>query len=182
MVLIIVHIYNMPMNSTKIDPMIQRKITDLMARYQPLKEIVDAISRAGGRSLLVGGAVRDLLLGLSVKDIDIEVHDLTLEQLEQLLKQFGPVSLVGKVFGVLRVHGLDADWSLPRTDSPGRKPTVIVDPYMGIKVAFRRRDLTINAMGIELQTNELLDPFDGQKDLKNKILRSPDPQFFEQDP
>lgn len=170
------------MNSTKIDPMIQRKITDLMVRYQPLEQIVAAISHAGGRALLVGGAVRDLLLGLPVKDMDIEVHGLTLEQLEQLLKQFGPVSLVGKVFGVLRVHGLDADWSLPRTDSSGRKPTVVVDPHMGIKEAFRRRDLTINAMGIDLHTHELLDPFGGQEDLKKQLLRSPDPQFFEQDP
>lgn len=171
------------MNSIKIEALIQTKVKNLIAHYRQLEEIIAAIAQAaGGRALLVGGAVRDLLLDLPVKDIDIEVHGLSLEELEKILKQYGPVSLVGKAFGVLRIHGLDIDWSLPRTDSSGRKPTVTLDPYMSIEEAFRRRDLTINAMGIDLMTSELLDPFSGQEDLKNKILRSPDPQFFEQDP
>ena len=131
---------------------------------------------------MVGGAVRDLLLAVPVKDLDVEIHGLELEQLEEVLKEFGQVSLVGKVFGVLRLHGLDVDWSLPRADAPGRKPKVSIDPHMSFEDAFRRRDLTINAMGINLITGELVDPFNGVQDLENKVLRAPDPKFFVEDP
>jgi tRNA nucleotidyltransferase (CCA-adding enzyme) len=80
------------------------------------------------------------------------------------------------------LRGLDIDWSLPRKDSEGRKPRVEVDPHMPFEKAFARRDLTINAMGIDLVTGELIDPFNGKYDLEHKILRVPDPQLFVQDP
>ncbi len=170
------------MKFTKISPDIQRTLQDTLKNYHPIELIIAALDRAGATVLLVGGAVRDLLLSLPVKDLDIEVHGLALPELEKILKQFGPVSLVGKSFGVLRVHGLDIDWSLPRSDSGGRKPTVTVDPHLSLHDAFIRRDLTVNAMGINLKTFELIDPFDGLADLQNKILRTPDVQFFAQDP
>jgi len=170
------------MKCTKIDASKQSILTQTLKKYLMVQDIVHAIDQAGGIVLLVGGAVRDLLLGQEVKDLDIEVHQLMPEQLEKLLRLFGPVSLVGKSFGVFRVHKLDIDWSLPRTDSAGRKPHVEIDPFMGFKEAFRRRDLTINAMGINLITYELIDPFHGQEDLRNKILRETDTRLFTQDP
>lgn len=172
----------MCMNSTKIDSIIQRKLEKVLIQYPRVKDIVKAIDTKNGRTLLVGGAVRDLLLDLPIKDLDIEVHGVALKDLEALLSVFGTVSLIGKAFGVLRIHGLDIDWSLPRIDTAGRKPIVEIDPYMGITQAFRRRDLTINAMGIDLKTCELLDPFNGQKDLMNNILRATDLYFFVDDP
>ena len=144
--------------------------------------IVEVIAQHKGRALLVGGAVRDMVMGRPVKDIDIEVYSLSEQQLEQLLKHFGPVSLVGKAFGVLRIHGLDVDWSLPRADSPGRKPTVVIDPHMSVDVAARRRDLTMNAIALDLMTGELIDPCNGMRDIEHKILRTPDARFFVQDP
>ena len=147
-----------------------------------IKNIVEDISKNGGRALLVGGAVRDTLLGLPIKDLDIEVHGITIDELQAILSKFAQVSLVGKAFGVLRLHGLDIDWSLPRADSSGRHPHVIIDPNMSIADAFKRRDLTINAMGIDLKTNELIDPWGGQEDLKKGILRAPDVQLFVEDP
>jgi tRNA nucleotidyltransferase (CCA-adding enzyme) len=165
-----------------IDSSKKKLLHNILAHYHFVSKIVDTIYQQGGKALLVGGAVRDLLLGLDVKDLDIEVYQLTTEQLEKILKAFGPVSLVGKSFGVLRLHGLDIDWSLPRADSAGRKPHVVIDPDMSFAQSFRRRDLTINAMGIDLHTFELIDPFDGQEDLKNKILRAPDIRLFEEDP
>jgi len=92
------------------------------------------------------------------------------------------VSMVGKSFGVLRLHGLDVDFSLPRSDSAGRKPSVQINPFMSIKEAFSRRDLTINAMGIDLVTHELIDPFGGCEDIHKKILRVPDKDKFVEDP
>lgn len=158
------------------------EIDALFFTYPIVKTIVQEIALKRGRALLVGGAVRDFILKRSVKDFDIEVYHLTVDQLESLLKEYGPVSLVGKSFGVLRLHGLDIDWSLPRRDSFGRKPIVSVDPDMNFEDAFRRRDITINAMGIDLQNGELIDPFGGFKDIQQKILRATDSAFFCQDP
>ncbi len=147
-----------------------------------IQAIVVAISGHHGRALLVGGAVRDMVMNKPIKDVDIEVYGLTEEQLENVLKEFGHVSLVGKAFGVLRLQSLDVDWSLPRADSSGRKPTVTIDPHMSLETAARRRDLTMNAMAFDLITQELFDPYGGRNDIKNKILRTPDTHFFTQDP
>ncbi len=170
------------MKSTKLDTHIQRALIDIQKQYPVVQAIFDEITAYGGRVLVVGGVVRDLLLGLPVKDIDIEVHNMPFEELEALLKRFGEVNLMGKSFGVLRFPGLDIDWAVPREDSPGRKPEVKLDPHMGIKSAFARRDLTVNAMGIDVKTHELLDPFGGQKDLDEKIMRAPNVAFFKEDP
>ncbi len=176
------------MKSTKISPDLQSLLQKIIEQHPPVAQIVAAIQSQKGRALLVGGAVRDLLMSFDAlrmnvaKDLDIEVHGLTIEQLQKILAHYGPVGLVGKSFGVLRLHGLDIDWSLPRADSSGRHPQVIIDPHMNISDAFRRRDLTINAMGIDLNSFELLDPFNGFGDLQAGILRAPDEKLFTQDP
>src|SRR5579863_9471338 len=100
--------------------------------YPLVHTIVEKIIAHNGRPYLVGGAVRDIVMKLPIKDIDIEVHGLSEDQLEKIMNECGPVSTVGKSFGVLRLHGLDVDWSLPRTDSAGRKPIVVIDPTMSI--------------------------------------------------
>jgi len=170
------------MKYKKITSSLKAKLQMVVEHYPLLSPIIQNIHQKGGTVLLVGGAVRDLLLKLPIKDLDIEVHSLSLAGLEAILKKFGPVSLVGKSFGVLRLHGLDIDWSLPRSDSAGRKPKVALDPFMSVNDAFRRRDITMNAMGIDLTTYELIDPFDGQEDLKKKVLRAPDTHLFIEDP
>ncbi|MGE0010506.1 MAG: CCA tRNA nucleotidyltransferase [Candidatus Babeliales bacterium] len=170
------------MQYTKIDITVQNCLQKTLEKYPQVVTIAEALHKAGGQVFLVGGAVRDLLIGIIPKDLDIEVHNLSLEALESVLKKFGPISTVGKSFGVIRVHGIDVDWSLPRSDSSGRKPMVTVDPHMDARTAFKRRDVTMNAMGIDLHTLELVDPFDGQHDLAQKRLRVTDPQLFIEDP
>ena len=182
------------MKFTKIEPDLQNLLNKLLEQQPVVQKIVNEIAKKGASALLVGGAVRDLFLGLPVKDLDIEVHGITIDQLHQILAEFGPVSLVGKSFGVLRLHGLDPafaqdelwrtgiDWSLPRTDSSGRHPKVIIDSHMNFADAFKRRDLTINAMGIDLKTFELIDPWHGLRDLKEGILRAPSADLFIEDP
>lgn len=159
-------------------------ITQVYQKYPELKTIITQLtSITGVRVLLVGGAVRDILLGeLELKDLDLEVYGLTVAQLEIELSKFGTVMLVGQAFGVLRLSHLNIDWSLPRSDSAGRKPVVQVDPNLSLQAAFRRRDLTINAMGLDLVTGELIDLYHGQQDLKNKILRAVDSELFSEDP
>lgn len=163
-----------------IDSQLKNKLDILIPKN--VKEIVSKINSSGGNALLVGGAVRDLFLGKETKDIDIEVHNLSLDELEKILTRFGVVRKVGKSFGVLRIDGVDVDWSIPRVDSSGRKPEVSLDPHMGYNKAFARRDLTINSMGIDLATYALIDPFDGKKDLKSGTLRAIDEDFFKEDP
>lgn len=161
---------------------VQQKLLTTLKEYKPVLAIVQIVHERGGRALLVGGAVRDLLLGLPLKDLDIEIYGLTVDELENVLRQFGSVRLIGKVYGVLCLDGLAVDWSLPRSDAAGRKPQVTVDPHMQFEDAFRRRDLTINAMGVDLITYELIDPFNGQEDLAHALLRAPDLKTFSEDP
>lgn len=170
------------MKSTKIETTIQSILQQLHSMFPLLAAIIEQLHQKGAQILLIGGAVRDGFLGLATKDYDIELHGITADNLEIVLKQFGPVSIVGKSFGVFKLHGIPFDWSLPRTDSAGRKPQVTIDPHMSYEQAFARRDLTINAMGINLVTHELIDPFNGLHDLEKKILRTPDATLFEQDP
>lgn len=160
---------------------VERERLDAVLKKEPaFKEIFSRIHEAGGTVFLVGGLVRDLLLGRELKDIDIEVHDLELEPLKSILAFYGAVQEVGKSFGVLKWHGVD--WSIPRYDGPGRKPAVIVDPHLGVVKALERRDVTMNAMAINVARNELVDPFSGEKDLHAHRLRVPNAERFIEDP
>ena len=152
----------------------------------PLEAIIEAIKERGGRALIVGGWVRDRLLGIHSKDLDFEVFGLELPALEAVLKRFGNVQRVGKQFGVLRVQGLDVDFSLPRKDNKigtgHRGFHIETDPTMSFKSAALRRDLTVNSMGFDPCTRELLDPHGGQSDLLASILRPTSQEHFAEDP
>lgn len=157
-----------------------------IALAPPLRRIAVAIHDAGGRAVLVGGRVRDALLSIPSKDIDIEVFGLTLDALEDVLARFGELLHAGRAFGVLRIKGINADFSLPRTDSKVAEGhtgfEVQHDPGMSFEDAARRRDVTINSMGYDVVEETLLDPFDGQTDLEAKVLRATDPAHFSEDP
>ena len=159
-------------------------IDNLKAKYPIAVKIIDQIHQAGGTAVIVGGAVRDLFLKSDqiAKDLDIEIYGLLQPDVEKILRKYGFLQQVGKSFGVYLLLGINVDWSLPRTDSAGRKPLVEINPNLTFKEAFARRDLTINAMGINLKTGQLIDPFGGLKDLENKVLRYVDSELFVQDP
>ncbi len=160
----------------------KERLQKLLGQYPVVSQICTHLARVGGRPLLIGGAVRDVLLGTLAHDLDIEIYRLPLKKVQKILSAYGSVMLVGKSFGVLRIRGLPIDWSLPRTDSAGRKPTVALDPYMSVKDACLRRDLTINAIGIDVITHKVVDPLNGRLDLQKKILRTPDVRRFVEDP
>ena len=149
-------------------------------------EIANAVRDAGGRALVVGGWARDHLLGVRSKDVDIEVFGLDVGRLEALLAGFGTVHAVGRAFGVFRVGGIDADFSLPRRDSkrgPGHRGfDVAPDPSLEFAEAARRRDLTVNSIGIDPLTGAVLDPHGGRRDLARRVLRATDPARFPEDP
>jgi len=169
-------------------------LDSLLLDNKKIVSIIGEISELG-KAYLVGGAVRDIILfaqkdyvkdGVKdrIKDVDIEVHNITVEDLKTILEKHGRVDEVGKSFGVLKFSGgnIRIDWSIPRSDSPGRKPTVEIDIEMSITEALKRRDLTINAMAIDLKNKTLIDPFGGENDLQNKILRATNKLFFIEDP
>ena len=149
-------------------------------------KVAREVANAGGRALLVGGWVRDRLRGVEATDLDMEIYGLELDELERLLAHFGAVIAIGRAFGVLQVKGLDVDFALPRLDSKsgaGHKGfEVRCDPGLDFATASRRRDLTINSMGLDPLTNEQLDPHGGARDLECGVLRAADPAHFSEDP
>ena len=150
-----------------------------------LLAIAGEIREAGGRAFLVGGWVRDALLGKDCRDYDVEVYDLTQDELVPILKKYGRTNLVGKAFGVihLAMKGLSLDFSFPRTESKvgyGHRGFVVhTDEKLSFKEAALRRDFTINAMGMELPELTLCDPYGGIEDLKKGLLRHVGPAFVE---
>lgn len=148
--------------------------------------IAEAIRDAGGRPILVGGWVRDSLLEIPhTKDFDIEVFALPLGRLRKILSGFGPVHMVGRHFGVLKLTTPTAEYdvSIPRRESnigKGHKGFAVkTDPDMTFPEASGRRDFTINAMGFALLDGELLDPHGGRRDLEKGVLRHVGPAFAE---
>ena len=154
-----------------------------------MDKFLNVINQAGGRPLLVGGAVIDTIQGREIKDWDIEVHGLFMDNiLESLLANGYRVDAVGAAFGVLKVQvgDLDVDVSVPRKENKvGVKHTsftIEIDPNMSPREASRRRDLTINSIYKDLNTNEIIDPYNGLKDLENGVLKATDPSTFIEDP
>ena len=145
--------------------------------------LAESVRDAGGRALVVGGWVRDRLLGRESKDIDLEVFGLPADPLRTLLESLGRVETVGESFQVYKLGEIDV--SLPRRESKAgrghRGFEVTGDPTMTIAEAARRRDFTINAIAWDPLTDEYLDPFDGRGDLERKLLRVVDPDTFGDD-
>jgi tRNA nucleotidyltransferase (CCA-adding enzyme) len=144
------------------------------------RDLLDAICAAGGCPLIVGGAVRDALLGRAAEDIDIEVYSLAPEPLIALLGRFGRVEAVGKSFGVLKLWeagGGAIDIALPRRESRagprGALPNLV---EMTPREAAARRDFTWNALALTPE-GELLDYYGGAADLRAGIIRHVSPAF-----
>ena len=143
------------------------------------------------RTLLVGGYVRDALLGRTTTDMDVEVYGVPRDRLEALVTRMFPgrVNAVGRSFGVLKVHlaaGIDLDVSLPRSDSKTgaghRGFAVQGDPLLDFAEASRRRDFTVNALACDPLNGEILDAHGGVDDLSRRTLRAIDPRTFPEDP
>lgn len=151
--------------------------------YQKVLELAGIFYNAGGRALLVGGAVRDALLGRQVKDFDLEIHGLSSEQLLACLNGVCEVDAVGMSFGVIKVKHLELDISLPRRENKvgqGHRGFLVeVDPHLSYADAAARRDFTVNAIMYDPLTEELLDPHGGVRDLENKVLRHVSSHFAE---
>jgi putative nucleotidyltransferase with HDIG domain len=147
-----------------------------------------------GRIFEVGGAVRDSILygPDSVHERDYLVTGIPYDELTGILRKFGKVNLVGRSFGVVKFTQFDAgepqtfDITLPRREhSTGvghRDFEVAFDPNLNVEDDLMRRDFTVNAMAVALDSHQLIDPLDGREDLEMGRIRMVYDRSFEDDP
>lgn len=150
------------------------------------ESMIAAIQAAGGRCYAVGGCVRDQLLELACKDLDVEVFGLSGSELVSILEPFGRVNEVGVSFGVIKLRtadGTEYDFTLPRRDNKTgqghRGFQVEIDPTMSLREAALRRDFTLNAISRCLDSGQIQDPLGGRDDLQQGVLRACSEHFAE---
>lgn len=138
------------------------------------------------KACLVGGCVRDALLGLPVKDYDIECFGVSYEDLAADLQRWGRTDLVGKSFGVIKLttrSGLEYDFAVPRRDNKtgiGHKGfEVRFDPDITPEEASSRRDFTINSLMYDPRAKQVLDFHGGEQDLRDRRLKHTSDAFPE---
>ena len=159
---------------------------EAIAIPEDLRAMLSAVRRIG-RPRLVGGGVRDWLLGLEPKDFDIEVAGADFESLHRALAPFGATDVVGRSFGVIKVRSRQTqseyDFSLPRRESKTgaghRGFAVLPDPSLSDADAAARRDFTINAIAVDPFDGTVIDPHGGREDLGRRLLRATSGAFSE---
>jgi len=148
-------------------------------------EIAGIAKRLGGRALLVGGCVRDMLLGREPDDFDMEVFGVPPERLKAALAERFRLNEVGASFGILKLHGCNIDVALPRRETKlgegHRAFGMDFDPGISVKEAAARRDFTVNAIYRDPLTGEIVDPWGGERDLRANVLRHVS-EHFREDP
>ncbi len=137
---------------------------------QIAKNIIEKLHLHGNSAVIAGGAVRDILLKVEPKDIDIATSALP-EQVEAIFKRTIPV---GKQFGVIivREHGSEFEVATFRQDSPegdGRRPDSVT--FSSMEEDAKRRDLSINGLFLDPVTGEIFDFVGGKKDLEDGRIR-----------
>ncbi len=178
-----------PMPEEYIQKMREHGYEERAEAYEKVLELAGIIKEAGGRALLLGGSVRDQVMGKIPKDFDLEVYNLPADVVERIIQPIGKVKDVGRAFGILKIrleNGFEIDVSLPRTDSKigegHRGFEIKTDPFMSIEDAAKRRDFTMNSMAADPLNGELFDPFGGVEDIKKRVLKVTDEERFKDDP
>ena len=148
-----------------------------------VRTVAELVKRAGGRALLVGGCVRDGLLGKEPKDFDIECFGISAADLQRTLEAEFELDLVGVSFGIIKLKHVDIDVAMPRRETKlglgHRAFGMEYDPTLTIEEASARRDFTVNAIYRDPLTDEILDPWNGRADLEKRVLRHVSPHFTE---
>ena len=147
---------------------------------EEIKLIAQKINKAGGKLYLVGGAVRDELLGKIIHDEDYCVTGITVDKFQEI---FPKAHIRGKAFAVFDIDG--KEFAMARTEAKqgiGHKEfETNTNPQITIEQDLARRDITINSIAKDILTEEIIDPFNGIEDLKNKIIRATT-EHFKEDP
>ncbi len=161
-------------------------MTDYKKDLDISKLIAERVHNFGGVAYYVGGYVRDKLLKKENKDIDIEIHGIEPQTLENILDSIGKRMNIGESFGIYGLKGYTVDIAMPRKEKQRGKGhrdfDVLVDSFIGTKKAAERRDFTVNALMENVLTGEIVDHFGGIDDLKNKTLKHVNDETFPEDP
>ena len=159
---------------------------DALERSVMIGHIARRVQEAGGRAMLVGGCVRDALLGRESGDIDCEVYGIAPDVLRAIAGEFGQVDESGARYGVYSLRAQGIDLAVPRlerrTGPLHGDFEVTPDPSLPVERAAMRRDFTVNAILRDALTGEYVDPFGGREDLAKGILRAVPGGQFEEDP
>lgn len=143
-----------------------------------IQKIAEKINTLGGRLYLVGGAVRDELLGKENHDNDYCITGITAEEFQ---KAFPQARIRGKSFPVFIIN--NAEFALARSEEKVGKGhrgfKIITNKQITIEEDLARRDITINSIAIDILTNKRIDPFNGEKDIEQKIIRATTTHFKE---
>ena len=138
-----------------------------------IQEIKDVFKKNGFKLYVVGGAVRDALLGKTPKDYDLAT-DAVPDKVEEMMRKAGFRTLpTGKAFGVINVFTDQGEYEIAtlREDiGSGRRPDAV--SFTDIEGDVKRRDLTINALFYDIDTGEVVDLVGGVEDLKNGVVRT----------
>lgn len=148
-----------------------------------VRVVAELVRKAGGRALLVGGCVRDRLLGRAPADFDVECFGISSSDLRRVLGEHFELDLVGASFGVIKLHHFDIDVAMPRRETKlglgHRAFEMDCDPSLTVREASARRDFTINAIYEDPLTGEVIDPWNGRADLERRVLRHVSDHFRE---
>ena len=163
------------------------RILELVAEGTPAHELGTRFADAGFESWLVGGSVRDRLLGVDAPDIDVAT-DAKPTQMLEILRPWGvQLWMQGVKFGTIGalIDGVRVEITTYREEwypEDSRKPEVHFAP--DIRSDLTRRDFTVNSIAVKIPTGEVFDPTGGLQDLRKKILRTPadSDQAFTDDP
>ena len=153
---------------------------DTTALWPTVIELCAEVRRLGGIAFVVGGAARDLFIAeragvpVEFKDVDIEVFGVSTNLLEAALSQRWNIDVVGKAFGVIKLHGLPIDVSVPRRERKTGEGhadfSIEADPTMTVEQAAARRDFTINAISFDPLEDRWVDPYNGRQAILDKVL------------
>lgn len=158
-------------------------LSSVIENHHALREILDTLHASGGHCYLVGGSVRDFLLGKFPSDLDIEVFGLPSQKIIHVLDSKFPVDFVGKSYGIIKIRNTNIDIGVPRKEKKigplHRDFYVEEDPNLPVQEAIKRRDFTINSIYYDTLNHTFVDPFHGQQDLENRVLRHTSEQFQE---
>ena len=150
------------------------------------KKLALAVRAQGGTAYYVGGYVRDRLLHIENKDIDIEVHGINASALASVLDSLGERLSFGESFGIFSLKGYGIDIAMPRKEraigTGHRDFETFTDPFIGTYEAAKRRDFTIGALMMDVLTEEITDHFGGMNDLRDGVLRHVCAKTFAEDP
>lgn len=164
-----------------------RKIFNFTIQTLKNTDFIKEIIKNGWKPYLVGGCVRDYIMNKQSNDIDMIIVGCDKEELINLLDKYGKPDLVGESFAVIKYHhkGEIYDISTPRTEkkiSDGHKGfEVITNKNITLEQDLFRRDITINSIAMDFEGN-FIDPFNGIKDIKNKIIKITNSEAFIDDP